>query len=214
MSAQLRDRPKWADNAIFEAELQMRSRLEAGAALMRLIVQASTVNAQAMLEEHILRLKLRLLQKPRRLRRRRRLHPRRLRLPRSVKRSATVSRAFMRRRCWPWASARRGGQAHQTQGGLQGAQLGGRAHAQLDEPLPPHPDSLGEEGLKLPRPASLLLRLDYLQMRRYFRIGSKSPAGEKVAASISSPSFHAPYSNGTIQSEIEPSTFIRLPSSV
>ncbi len=84
MSAQLRDRPKWADNAIFEAELQMRSRLEAGAALMRLIVQASTVNAQAMLEEHILRLKLRLLQKPRRLRRRRRLHPRRLRLPRSV----------------------------------------------------------------------------------------------------------------------------------
>jgi hypothetical protein len=52
MSAQLRDRPKWADNAIFEAETQMLSRLEAGAALMRLIVQASTVNAQAMLEEH------------------------------------------------------------------------------------------------------------------------------------------------------------------
>ncbi len=52
MSSQLRDRPKWADNAIFEAETQMLSRLEAGAALMRLIVQASAVNAQAMLEEH------------------------------------------------------------------------------------------------------------------------------------------------------------------
>ena len=52
MSAQLRDRPKWADNAIFEAETQMLSRLEAGAALMRLIVQASAANAQAMLEEH------------------------------------------------------------------------------------------------------------------------------------------------------------------
>ena len=52
MSSQLRDRPKWADNAIFEAETQMLSRLEAGAALMRLIVQASAANAQAMLEEH------------------------------------------------------------------------------------------------------------------------------------------------------------------
>jgi hypothetical protein len=52
MSSQLRDRPKWADNAIFEAETQMLSRFEAAAALMRLIVQASAVNAQAMLAEH------------------------------------------------------------------------------------------------------------------------------------------------------------------
>ncbi len=52
MSTQLRDRPKWAENALLEAETQMLSRLEASAAMMRLILQASATNTQALLDDH------------------------------------------------------------------------------------------------------------------------------------------------------------------
>ncbi len=52
MSAHLRDRPKWASNALIEAETKMLSRLEASAAMMRMILQASAVNTQEMFEEH------------------------------------------------------------------------------------------------------------------------------------------------------------------
>ncbi len=41
MSTQYRDPPKWQTNATIEAETQMLARLEAAAALMRLILQAS-----------------------------------------------------------------------------------------------------------------------------------------------------------------------------
>jgi hypothetical protein len=41
MSTQYRDPPKWQTNATIEAETQMLARLEASAALMRLIIQAS-----------------------------------------------------------------------------------------------------------------------------------------------------------------------------
>ena len=47
MSGAFRNPPAWATNATVDAETSMLGRLEAGAALMRLIIQASADNMRA-----------------------------------------------------------------------------------------------------------------------------------------------------------------------
>ena len=56
----------------------------------------------------------------------------------------------------------RGGQGAEARGRIQGPALGRGADTQLDEPVPPGPDPLGEEGGELLRHAPPGLRLDHL----------------------------------------------------
>ncbi len=64
-------------------------------------------------------------------------------------------------------------QAAQTPGGLQGPSMGGGTHAQLDEPLPPHPDAMGKEGRELSGIASSGLCRHHVPLCGVIRIGSK-----------------------------------------
>jgi hypothetical protein len=63
-------------------------------------------------------------------------------------------------------------QATAAKPGQKSPPLGGRAHPQLDEPLPQPADPLGQKSRELPGPASLCLRPDCLPCRRIIRIGS------------------------------------------
>ena len=60
-----------------------------------------------------------------------------------------------------------------ARGRLQGPPVGGRADAQLDEPLPPDPDAVGEEGGELSGHASFGSWYHYVSLCRVIRIGSK-----------------------------------------
>ena len=85
---------------------------------------------------------------------------------------------------------RRGSPGDQARGRLQGPPLGGGANAQLDEPLPPHLDAVGEEARELPGAAASGLCRHHVPLCRVIRIGSKTEG--RAATNFMPPVFPHP----------------------